>query len=117
MGPSVVSVARQRKGCGCVDAARARCQTARVAGGSQKCSRCGQDAPTVVRGLETFCVACGAPRLPLAAMPVNLAGRPSKVGGTIARVLGWAALVGGLSAAAIVGALLQVIFPAGVAGW
>jgi len=70
-----------------------------------------------VRGLETFCVACGAPRWPLATVPVNLAGKPAKVGGTIARVLGWVALVGGLAAAIIVGALLQVIFPAGVAGW
>jgi len=59
-----------------------------------------------VRGLETFCVACGAPRWPLATVPVNLAGKPAKVGGTIARVLGWVALVGGLAAAIIVGALL-----------
>jgi hypothetical protein len=50
-------------------------------------------------------------------MPVNLAGRPAKVGGSIAKVLGWLTLALGLAAAAVVGALLQVIFPAGVAGW
>jgi len=48
---------------------------------------------------------------------VTLAGQPSKVGGTIARVLGWLILAGGLMIAVTVGVLLQALFPAAVAGW
>ena len=62
-------------------------------------------------------MACGAPRSPLASVPVNVAGRPAKVGGSIAWVLGWVILAFGLAAALVAGAILQAIFPAGVAGW
>ena len=62
-------------------------------------------------------MACGAPRWPLASVPVNVAGRPAKVGGSIAWVLGWVVLAFGLAAALVAGAILQAIFPAGVAGW
>ncbi len=69
------------------------------------------------RGIDAYCTACGAKRIPFASPPVNLAGQPSQVGGTIARVFGWFVLGGGLLAAVLVGALFQAIFPAGVLGW
>jgi hypothetical protein len=54
----------------------------------------------VYRGFNAFCTACGAPRIPLANASVNLAGQPSKVGGTITRVVGWVVLVLGTLLAA-----------------
>jgi hypothetical protein len=46
---------------------------------------------------------------------VNLAGRPSKVGGTVASVAGWSVLTVGLSVALGIGLLLGLIFTVGVA--
>ncbi|MCL2725270.1 MAG: hypothetical protein FWD69_12630 [Polyangiaceae bacterium] len=60
------------------------------------CPRCRQNAPLIYRGMNAFCTACGAPRMPLASSSLNLAGQPSKVGGTVARVFGWIVLLGGL---------------------
>lgn len=59
------------------------------------CPRCRQNAPLVYRGVNAFCTACGAPRTPLANSSVNMAGQPSRVGGTVARVFGWLTLVFG----------------------
>ncbi|MBX3189556.1 MAG: hypothetical protein KF819_21200 [Labilithrix sp.] len=47
------------------------------------------------RGVNAFCTACGAPRMPLASTSVTLAGQGSKVGGTVARVFGWVVLAVG----------------------
>ena len=81
------------------------------------CPRCHQDAPTILRGLQTYCTACGAPRsITDAPDAVNVAGQPSQVGGTVARVMGWLALVGGLFVALLLGALFQALFPAGIVG-
>jgi hypothetical protein len=55
--------------------------------------------------------------LPLSSTTVNAAGRPAQVGGSLARVLGWMALVGGSLAGLTVGAILQAIFPLGIAGY
>ncbi len=81
------------------------------------CSSCGKDAPIVYRGVVAYCTACGRPRLPLADRSVNLAGRPSRVGGTVANVFGWVVIAGGLITALLLGALFQAIFPAGIFGW
>jgi hypothetical protein len=81
------------------------------------CPHCGQSAPVVNRGLYTYCTACGQPRAPFMASSVTLAGRPSKVGGTVAAVLGWIVLAVGSMVALAVGLLLQAIWPAGFAGW
>lgn len=64
------------------------------------CPRCRQNAPLVYRGINAFCTACGTPRIPLANTSVNLAGQPSRVGGTITRVFGWVVLVFGTLLAA-----------------
>lgn len=50
--------------------------------------------------MNAFCTACGAARSPLAGGSVNLAGQPSKVGGQITRVFGWAVLIVGTLLAA-----------------
>ncbi|MBX3224730.1 MAG: hypothetical protein KF795_29710 [Labilithrix sp.] len=44
--------------------------------------------------------------MPLANASVNLAGQPSKVGGTVARVFGWLVLAGGFSLAALFAGLI-----------
>jgi hypothetical protein len=56
------------------------------------CPRCGREAPIVYRGVVPYCTACGALRAPLSSTSVNLAGQPSRVGGTFARVAGWIVL-------------------------
>jgi hypothetical protein len=61
------------------------------------CPSCRQDVAPIVRGVRAYCTACGAP-MPFTAAPeaVNLAGQPAKVGGGIAKALGWLTLGGGL---------------------
>jgi hypothetical protein len=81
------------------------------------CPSCGQNAPLVYRGVSAFCSACGKPRMPFTANAVNLRGKPAKLGGTVASVVGWVVLFGTLAAALIVGALFQALFPAAVLGW
>lgn len=69
-----------------------------------------------MRGLKAVCTVCGAERLPTS-VPVNVAGKPSRVGGTVASAAGVTVLLVGLFLALLVGALLQAIFPAGIVGW
>ena len=67
------------------------------------CPTCGRDAPIVYNGVVPHCTACGALRPPLSGASVNLAGKTSQVGGTLASVIGWIVLVvGGSVALAIV---------------
>jgi hypothetical protein len=73
------------------------------------CPQCGREAPIVYRGVIPYCTACGALRAPLSSPSVNLAGRPSKVGGTFASVLGWVVLVGGGSLALSVALLFLAL--------
>jgi hypothetical protein len=81
------------------------------------CPNCRQDAPTIVRGVSAYCTACGAPRSLLENTPVNVAGKPSTVGGSVAGVFGWLVLLGGLTVAGTVTALLQAIITGGVLGY
>ncbi|HLK35437.1 MAG TPA: hypothetical protein VKU41_01710 [Polyangiaceae bacterium] len=79
------------------------------------CPHCGSDAPIVYRGVVPCCTACGGVRVPLSGPSVNLAGGPSKVGGVLAGVAGWLALVVGLSFAAGLGLLVALFATPGVA--
>jgi hypothetical protein len=81
------------------------------------CPHCGQNAPVVYRGVVAHCTACGAPRPPLTGSSLHLAGQPSRIGGVVARVLGWVVLGVGLSIALGVGAIAQMLFPSGIAGF
>lgn len=69
------------------------------------------------RGVSAYCTACGAPRVPLTGASVNLAGQPSKVGGTVARVFGWIILSGGWLIALMIMAVWQLVAPGGWAGY
>lgn len=78
------------------------------------CPACGREAPIVYRGVVPYCTSCGALRAPLSSASVNLAGKPSRVGGTFAVVLGWLVLVaGGATALGVVLLLLALSWPAG----
>lgn len=81
------------------------------------CPKCQHRAPVVLRGFDSRCAACGAPRFLLAAPSVALAGQPSKVGGVAASIAGWSVLVLGLSLAAGLWLLLQSLWPASLVGW
>lgn len=89
----------------------------RPTGGAGLCPYCRKDAPLVYRGVLATCAACGRARVPLTAAAVNLAGQPSRVGGSVANVIGWVVLGVGLVVALLLGALFQAIFPAGFFGW
>ena len=79
------------------------------------CPHCGRDAPIVYRGVVPYCTACGALRAPLSTPSINLAGKSSQMGGTVASVAGWLVLLVGLSMALGLGLLLWAIFTAAVA--
>jgi hypothetical protein len=81
------------------------------------CPYCRKNAPIVYRGVVAYCTACGQPRAPLTDRSVNMAGQPSKVGGTVANIFGWLVIAGGLVTALLIGALFQAILPAGIFGW
>ncbi|AUX21786.1 hypothetical protein SOCEGT47_022740 [Sorangium cellulosum] len=80
------------------------------------CPHCGKNAPIVHRGLAAYCTACGRERLPLAGTSVDLAGKPSRVGGVVAGVLGWLVLIGGTAVALLLGLIAAALFPGSIAG-
>lgn len=69
------------------------------------------------RGLDAYCTACGRRRSPFSSTAVNVAGRPTRFGGSVARVAGWMTLLLGSGIALVLGLLLQALFPAGIAGF
>lgn len=71
------------------------------------CPACGQEAPIVYKGVVPHCTACGAVRAPLSSASVNLAGKPSRAGSTLATVMGWLVLIFGGSSALGVALLLM----------
>lgn len=81
------------------------------------CPNCKQNAPIVYRGTLAYCTACGAPRPPFSAKSVNLAGQPSKIGGSVATFVGWMILGGGLLLALCLAIFFQLLFPAGAIGY
>ena len=81
------------------------------------CPHCQKNAPIVYRGVVAYCTACGQLRVPLAGPAVNLAGQPSQIGGSVAKILGWLVLGVGIVVAVLTTALLQAILPAGFIGW
>ncbi|MBV9947453.1 MAG: hypothetical protein JOZ69_11430 [Myxococcales bacterium] len=73
------------------------------------CPHCGRDAQIVYRGAWPYCTACGRLRAPLSSPSINLAGKPSQVGGAVAKAFGWLVLLVGLSIALGVGFLVDAI--------
>lgn len=81
------------------------------------CPNCKQAASIVYRGTLAYCTACGAPRPPFSGKAVNLAGQPSKIGGSVAKFFGWMILGGGLLLALSLMLFFQLLFPAGAVGY
>jgi hypothetical protein len=79
------------------------------------CPHCGRNAPLLYRGAVPFCTACGGLRLPLSGASVNLAGKPAKMGGAVAKVFGWGLLLVGLSVALGIGLLVYALATIAVA--
>jgi hypothetical protein len=73
------------------------------------CPHCGQDAPLVYRGVVPYCTGCGGIRAPLTSRSVNMAGKPSTVGGTVAGVFGWLMLLGGLGVAGLLATIFALL--------
>lgn len=74
-----------------------------------KCERCGQTAPTIIRGGAVVCSGCGATRGPLSGVPLNLVGSAHRVGGVITGVLAWAVLLGGIAFGGLVGVVVALL--------
>lgn len=74
------------------------------------CPFCRTEAPLVYRGVFPYCTACNHLRPPLSGPSVNMAGKPSKVGGSVARAFGWIVLALGLALAVFLGGLAALIF-------
>ena len=84
---------------------------------SSECPKCGQRAPIVLKGLDSRCAACGAPRFLLAAPNVSLAGQPSRVGGLAASLAGVGVLGHGLSLSAGLWFLGHALSPTSTWSW
>ena len=70
------------------------------------CPYCHQDAPTISRGISVFCSACGRQRGSLSSgVPMNLAGKGSKVGSVVTSVASVVVLLVTITAAFLLGAL------------
>jgi hypothetical protein len=82
-----------------------------------RCPRCRTEAPLVTRGLLARCAACGAPRWPVSARLVRLAGQPTQLGGRLARLLGWVVLGVGLLLSTSVILLLELLIPGAAVGF
>jgi hypothetical protein len=81
------------------------------------CPACRQNAPLIYQGMLARCAACGAPRTPLSAESVTYAGKPSRVGGLVARVFGWVVLGMGAFVALVLGSFFGWVFPDSAAPW
>lgn len=81
------------------------------------CPACGQNAPLIYQGVLARCSACGAPRTPLSAGSLNYSGKPARVGGLLARILGFVVLGLGGFASLVLALFFGWIFPAGAAAW
>jgi len=84
---------------------------------SSQCPKCGQAAPILLRGLDSRCAACGAPRSMLAAPSMSFAGQPSRVGGLAASIAGIVVLALGLSASAGLWFLAHAFWPESTLSW
>jgi hypothetical protein len=82
------------------------------------CPSCQREVVPVVRGARATCTACGA-ALPFLAAgeAVNVAGKPARIGGTVASALGWVVLACGILLTSVLGGLAGLIFSAATALW
>src|SRR5689334_5227659 len=78
------------------------------------CPHCRQNAPIVYRGVAAYCSACGRQRPALIAPSVSYAGKPSKVGGTVAGVIGMLVALLGLPVVILIGLFFGWLFSTAV---
>ncbi len=69
------------------------------------------------RGVVGYCTACGKARPPLVTSSVSLAGQGARVGGVVARSVGWVVLAVGILISAMIAGFFQWLIPAGMVGW
>ncbi|HEV8247009.1 MAG TPA: hypothetical protein VGP93_14630 [Polyangiaceae bacterium] len=81
------------------------------------CPHCRQNAPIVYRGVFAYCSACDKPRQPFSAKSLNIAGKPSKIGGTVGKVMGYGVLLAGLLTAATLMLLFHFLNPTSAMGY
>ena len=85
---------------------------ARYAHWQMPCPHCHQNAPIIYKGVFAFCSACDRPRAPFSGKALAFAGKPSKLGGRLGRLLGVLVLSFGLLLAAVLMLSLQLLWPA-----
>jgi hypothetical protein len=81
------------------------------------CPHCRQNAPIVYRGMLAYCAACNQPRAPFSAKALHVTGRPSKLGGSASKLLGYGVLVAGLGTAATLMLLFVLLAPTSLMGY
>jgi hypothetical protein len=81
------------------------------------CPFCRSDAPVVHRGVLAYCTGCSRLRGPVTARSVTIAGKPSQVGGSVAKIFGYVVLTIGLTLALTLGLLFGWLFPGSLAPW
>lgn len=67
-----------------------------------------------MRGLRAYCTACGGERDPsrvLGGTVVNVAGKPSRIGATVSKVLAWVAMIGSMSLGTFIWAMASWLWP------
>lgn len=80
------------------------------------CPNCRTAAPLVYRGISAYCSACGAKRTVLSGSSLTHAGQPAQVGGAMVQVVGWLALLFGLSFSALVALVVWAFASLATAG-
>jgi hypothetical protein len=81
------------------------------------CPHCRQNAPIVYRGMLAYCAACNQPRTPFSAKALHITGRPSKLGGSASKWLGYGVLIAGLGTAATLMLLFVLLAPTSLMGY
>lgn len=82
-----------------------------------RCPFCRQNAPLVNRGPLAYCAACKRLRSTFSPRAVNFTGRPSKLGGRVGMVLGWAVLICGAVVALAATVALELLIPGAYVGF
>ena len=79
------------------------------------CRHCGQRAPIRLNGVNASCSVCGGPRTPFSSKALNWAGKPSRWGGTAAKVAGSLVLLFGLTFSLSLGLIINWLASLGLA--
>lgn len=84
---------------------------------SMECPGCGEDAPVVLRGVVTYCAACGRARPAMGNKVLGIAGQPARIGGFAAKVAAGTVFGLGTFMALLLMLVIQAIWPEGWLGY